>query len=215
MTISEFKSKFHRVAGPVYRGAAYPAFDPAAINESRIEDECRAKWYEFDLNPLAQIINIKWETQEECTEHSQLLEEIKRCFTYLKFKGYIKVKIFDRDGYDEFLETIDCTGGLNPTNNYVKHITFARASKMPKYMQLLREMVKLSKKKTGADRAWYVKKVWGVDLGKKSRGWNAGPFTLLRQAGYAGFRRDPEDGAIIWYATVSGVEFFNKMIAKA
>lgn len=97
-------------------------------------------------------------------------------------------------------------------NNYTKNITFAKASNNPKYMQLLSEIVARSKRGKDADRAWYVKKVWGEDLSKKSHGWNMGPFTLLRQNLMADFKR--RDKTAFWHATDYGIAFYDAVARK-
>lgn len=72
-------------------------------------------------------------------------------------------------------------------NNYVRNITFANAGKKPVYMQVLRAIAKAKKPVSRAD---VVMNVWGEDLAMKSKGWNCGPFTLLRQNGYVDYDKN-------------------------
>jgi len=108
MTEKEFDKKFHEVIGPTCRGAAYPEFDPAGINESKFEDACRYKEYDVSFNEKHQTIKIDWKTQEDCSHHEKFVEELVRCFKHIGFEGLIKLRLYDRNGCDDFYEEIAC-----------------------------------------------------------------------------------------------------------
>lgn len=71
-------------------------------------------------------------------------------------------------------------------NNYTQNITWAHIDSNPRYMQVLHAICKA---KAPLTRAEIVKKVWHVNLANKSKGWNCGPFTLLKRAGYITYDR--------------------------
>lgn len=108
MTNKEFDKKFHGVISPKCRGAAYPKFDPAGINESKFEDDCRYKECDIDFNSEHGIVKIDWTTQSNCSCHKMFVEELVRCFKHIGFDGLIKLRLHDRDGYDDFYEEIAC-----------------------------------------------------------------------------------------------------------
>ena len=53
------------VAGPMYRGAPYPKFNPKKINESKFEDGLRAKRWEASINLAENTGHVVWESQED------------------------------------------------------------------------------------------------------------------------------------------------------
>ena len=98
MTEKEFNKKFNGVAGPLYRGAAYPKFDPAAINESEFEDECRHKEVNWELDEDKNELAIDWLTQESADKHTLLWKEVKRCLEHIGFDGQVNLTLTSRDG---------------------------------------------------------------------------------------------------------------------
>jgi hypothetical protein len=88
-------------------------------------------------------------------------------------------------------------------NNYTKHITMARASSMPKYMQLLKEIKNYNDFNICSTRRNLVASVWHKSLGDDvCRTWNNGPFTLLNDKGLATWVR--KDGQTTWHITDKG-----------
>lgn len=87
------------VAGPVYRGAPYPKFDPMKINESRFEDELRIKWCEANIDLIKNVGSVVWESQEAENPTEFWETEIKRAFKKngLKPGSTIHVKFGSRD----------------------------------------------------------------------------------------------------------------------
>ena len=93
-------SKIIKVNCPAYRGAPVPKFDKTCINESRFEDELRAKM--CDVYIKNGVGYVKWLSQEgenptECWE-----TEVKRAFKSngLKVGAHIEVQFGSRDvGY--------------------------------------------------------------------------------------------------------------------
>ena len=100
MTTKEFSRKssaFHPVIGPEYLDAPMPKFNPAKINISKMEYECRDKWYKIYFNEEKQEVNIYWETQEECDEHDLLKAEIIRWLRHIGFAGTLHLELTNRD----------------------------------------------------------------------------------------------------------------------
>lgn len=103
MTESEFNKKFHGVVGPAYRGAKYPKFDPAGINELNFSDDLRLKNYDDhfhtdDDGNIAEVV-IDWESQLwDENGIDGLKDEIARCFKHIGYDGKTTLHVFDRDG---------------------------------------------------------------------------------------------------------------------
>ena len=93
-------TKTINVLGPAYRGAPYPAFDEMHINESRFEDELRAKmWHVYIENGVG---HVKWLSMEGEDPTSDWESEVKRAFQAngLKSGACIEVTFGSRDvGY--------------------------------------------------------------------------------------------------------------------
>ena len=105
MTKKQFSSRFHGVNGPEYRGAPYPKFDPAAVNECEFSDELRFKNYDFSFKDDGSI-DIDWESQSWDEDGiDELSAEIKHCLDYIGFRGHAMLSVHDRDGYNE--EVVD------------------------------------------------------------------------------------------------------------
>lgn len=88
------------VIGPEYRGAPYPAFDKMCINESRFDDELRAKeWNVYIENGVGYV---KWLSQDGEDPTDRWESEVKRAFRANGFKNgtCIEVTFGSRDvGY--------------------------------------------------------------------------------------------------------------------
>lgn len=101
---------------------------------------------------------------------------------------------------------------LKGGNNYTRHMTMARASSWPKYMQLLDKVRELG----GATRRELVYAVWKKELatskdnldGDVCYNWQNGPFTLLRNKGYIEFNRTKK--GVFWHITQKGCDFLEK-----
>lgn len=87
------------VAGPKWRGAPYPKFNPKKINESRFEDDLRAKECSIELNSSKRSGSVFWLSQlaEDPTEFWEA--EVKRALKKngLKPGSTIHVKFGSRD----------------------------------------------------------------------------------------------------------------------
>ena len=94
-------------------------------------------------------------------------------------------------------------------NNYTKTITFAKASSMPKYMQLLKAIKTYNDRGIYASRRNLINEVWGVDLDTVSKSWQNGPFTLLNKNGLATFTKH-YDGRVTWHITEKGCAFLDR-----
>ena len=94
------KTVIIKVNCPAYRGAPYPAFDEMHINESRFEDELRAKmWHVYIENGVG---HVKWLSMEGEDPTSDWESEVKRAFQAngLKSGACIEVTFGSRDvGY--------------------------------------------------------------------------------------------------------------------
>jgi len=102
-------------------------------------------------------------------------------------------------------------------NNYTRGITLARASSMPKYMQLLQAIAE-HPRCTRKSLVWIV---WKKELssskdnfdGDVSCNWNNGPFTMLRQRGFIDCSRSGE-GEVEWFITSKGSAFLKSTCTK-
>lgn len=87
------------LAGPAYRGAPYPKFDPLKVNESKFEDDLRAKEWSIELNSSKKSGSVFWLSQlaEDPTESWET--EVKRAFKKngLKPGSKVHVKFGSRD----------------------------------------------------------------------------------------------------------------------
>ena len=98
MTKKQFNSRFHGVNIPAYRGAPYPKFDPAAVNESEFSDALRFKNYDFSFKNDGSI-DIDWESQSWDEDGIDgFVNEVKRCLKHIGFEGDCTIHLFDRDG---------------------------------------------------------------------------------------------------------------------
>jgi len=101
-------------------------------------------------------------------------------------------------------------------NNYTRSITLARASSMPKYMQLLQAIAE----HPGCTRRNLVYIVWKKELssskdnfdGDVGCNWNNGPFTMLRQNGFAECHRSNREAK--WTITNKGLDFLKSNCTK-
>ena len=86
------------VAGPMYRGAPYPRFNPKKINECKFEDGLRAKEWEICITSN-KTGKISWESQEDEDPTEAWENEVKRAFKAngLKNGATIYVKFGSRD----------------------------------------------------------------------------------------------------------------------
>ena len=86
------------VLSPEYRGAPFPAFDPAYINTSELPDNMRPK--EWDIAADGDTCEIEWLTQEPWTRANlkQFIAAIKQAFKRNGCTGTIKLHIDDRNG---------------------------------------------------------------------------------------------------------------------
>ena len=106
MTEIEFRKKFVGAIAPDYRGAPYPEFDPAGINESKFSDELRFKGWDikFVIDADGSIVKVKllWESQSwDEAGAAGFVAEVKRCFSFIGYKGDVHVHLYDRDGESE------------------------------------------------------------------------------------------------------------------
>lgn len=91
------------VAGPEYRGAPYPRFNPKKINESKFEDGLRAKEWETcitsDKTGEIKTGEISWKSQVDEDPTEAWENEVKRAFAAngLKKGATIYVKFGSRD----------------------------------------------------------------------------------------------------------------------
>mgnify|MGYP001771801717 CR=1 FL=1 len=87
------------VAGPMYRGAPYPKFNPKKINESKFEDGLRAKRWEASINLAENTGHVVWESQEDENPTSAWEDEVMRAFKEngLKLGSTIHVEFGSRD----------------------------------------------------------------------------------------------------------------------
>lgn len=72
--------KYINVAGPEYRGASVPQFDPKSINESKFEDGLRYKECNAYIDIDDQIGYVRWLAQENDNPSYAWETEIKRAF---------------------------------------------------------------------------------------------------------------------------------------
>lgn len=108
MTEREFFSKFHGVRGPKCAGAPYPAFDPAAVNESRFPHKLRFKEESFafkegDGFKGQDVVEVDWFAKESHSPE-KLIAEVKRCLAHIGFVGQVNFAI---DYYDGDREAFD------------------------------------------------------------------------------------------------------------
>ena len=93
------KSKIYiYVAAPECRGAPYPSFDSKKVNESKFEDDLRAKWWDIGItSPITGYVT--WEAQEAKNPTEAWENEVKRAFKAngLKRGSTIHVKFGSRD----------------------------------------------------------------------------------------------------------------------
>lgn len=97
MTKSEFYSKFHGVKGPTCFGASYPAFDPAAVNESRFPLGLRFKeetitFTAGDGLDGQDVVEVDWLAREN-HDPELLVAEVKRCLMHIGFAGQVNFNI--------------------------------------------------------------------------------------------------------------------------
>ena len=87
------------VAGPEFRGAPYPKFDPKKINESNFEDGLRPKWYDASINLTENTGHVVWESQEDENPTGAWEDEVMRAFKEngLKSGSTIRVEFGSRD----------------------------------------------------------------------------------------------------------------------
>ena len=87
------------LAGPAYRGAPYPEFDPKKVNESKFEDDLRGKDWSIELNHSKKSGSVFWLSQLAKDPTESWEAEIKRAFKAngLKSNGKINVKFGSRD----------------------------------------------------------------------------------------------------------------------
>ena len=93
-------SKTINVLGPAYRGAPYPAFNEMCINESRFEDELRAKLCDASIENG--VGHVEWLSYSEEDPTDRWETEVKRAFKAngLKDGARIDVQFGSRDvGY--------------------------------------------------------------------------------------------------------------------
>lgn len=94
-------------------------------------------------------------------------------------------------------------------NNYTRNITFAKASSMPKYMQLLKAIKTYNDRGIYASRRNLIGEVWHIDFDTVCKSWQNGPFTLLSKNGLATFTKH-YDGRVTWHITEKGRAFLAK-----
>ena len=87
------------VAGPAYRGAPYPKFNPKKINETKFEDGLRPKWYEASINLTENTGHVVWKSEEDENPTRAWEDEVKRAFEKngLKSGSKIHVEFGSRD----------------------------------------------------------------------------------------------------------------------
>ena len=87
------------LAGPAYRGAPYPEFDPKKVNESKFEDDLRAKKWSIELNHSKKSGSVFWLSQLAKDPTESWETELKRAFKKngLKPGSTIHVKFGSRD----------------------------------------------------------------------------------------------------------------------
>lgn len=97
MTEKEFFSKFHGVKGPKCAGASYPAFDPAAVNESKFPHALRFKEESFSFSEGTgfggrDVVEVDW-LAKEAHDPEKLIAEVKRCLAHIGFAGQVNFSI--------------------------------------------------------------------------------------------------------------------------
>lgn len=87
------------VAGPKWRGAPHPKFDPKKINESKFEDGLRAKWCKARVNLAEKTGYVVWKSQEDENPTGAWEDEVIRAFKKngLKSGSKIHVEFGSRD----------------------------------------------------------------------------------------------------------------------
>lgn len=99
MTKKRFFDIFKGIAAPKCRGAPYPKYDPAKINESLFSDELRCKSYRFDFkqgrNGNEDQLIIHWESQG-WDDPDTFVKEVRRCMSHIGFVGTVKILMHQR-----------------------------------------------------------------------------------------------------------------------
>ena len=87
------------VAGPMYRGAPYPKFNPKKINEIKFEDGIRPKSYDARINLTENTGYVVWASQEDENPTRAWEDEVVRAFKEngLKSGSTIHVEFGSRD----------------------------------------------------------------------------------------------------------------------
>lgn len=106
MTEKRFFELFKGIASPECRGAPYPKFDPAKINESMFADELRCKSYQFDFRQGREggddELIVRW-TSQNWAETDTFVHEVRRCLVHIGFVGRVKI-LMNQRGYGVYTE---------------------------------------------------------------------------------------------------------------
>lgn len=99
MTKKRFFELFKGVAMPDHRGAPYPKYDPAKINEAMFADELRCKSYQFDFRQGSKgggdELTVRW-TSQGWDETDTFVREVRRCLMHIGFVGSVKILMNQR-----------------------------------------------------------------------------------------------------------------------
>ena len=99
MTEKRFFELFKGIAAPECRGAPYPKYDPAKINESMFADELRCKSYQFDFRQGRKgdddELTVRW-TSQGWDETDTFVREVRRCLMHIGFVGRVKILMNQR-----------------------------------------------------------------------------------------------------------------------
>ena len=99
MTEKRFFELFKGIAAPERRGAPYPKYDPAKINESMFADELRCKYYQFNFRQGREgdddELTVRW-TSQNWAETDTFVREVRRCLMHIGFVGRVKILMNQR-----------------------------------------------------------------------------------------------------------------------
>ena len=94
-------------------------------------------------------------------------------------------------------------------NNYTRQVTFAKArnKNAPLYMRVLKTLIDHP---NGITReAAVIATHPDGNYGDVTCGWGCGPYTLLKDYGYATYERHGH--TVLWKSTTKGIEFWHQM----
>ena len=112
MTKPDFYSLYKGVNGKATARASTPEFNPSCINESKFAYDLRFKEVTTDFtegkNGNVDEVVVDWQSQSWPDDGiDAFIDEVKRCFKHIGFKGLVKVNLYDRDGDNEAYHEIE------------------------------------------------------------------------------------------------------------